>query len=77
MRAGSSRPHRQCRLGAVKRLNLRFLIHAKHQRPFRRVEIQTHDIGQFAVELGVLAEFEGLYPVLLQPVLLPYAMYRG
>jgi hypothetical protein len=32
-----SRPHRERRLGVVKRLNSRFLIHAQHQRPFRRV----------------------------------------
>jgi len=72
-----SRPHRQRRLGAIKRLNLRFFIHAQHQRSLGRVEIETHDIGQFAVELRVVAEFEGVYPVRLQAVLLPYAMHGG
>src|SRR5215467_9059297 len=72
-----SRPHRQRRLGAVKRLNLRFFIHTQHQRSLGRVEIETHDIGQFAVELRVAAEFKGMYPVRLETVLLPYAMHRG
>jgi len=64
-------------LGAVKRLNLRFLIYTQHQRPFWRVEIHAHDIGQLAVELWVMAELEGAYPVRLQAVLLPDAMDRG
>src|SRR5215470_4375949 len=49
----------------------------KSLHPLRRVEIQTHDIAQFAVELRILAEFEGVYPVRLQAILLPYAMHGG
>ena len=71
---GQSGPHRERRLGAVKRLNLRLFVHAQHQRTLRRVQIEPDDVGQLGVELRVAAELEGLDPVRLQPVLLPDAM---
>src|SRR5713226_6380735 len=38
-------PHRQNRLHAIERLNLRLLVRAQHQRPVRRVEIEPHNIA--------------------------------
>ncbi len=72
---GQSGPHRQRRLGAVKCLDLRLFVHAQHQRPFGRVQIEADDVGQFGVEFRVAAELEGLDPVRLQTVLLPDAMH--
>ena len=68
---GQARPHRQQRLGAIKRLNLRLFIHAQHQRPLGRVQIEPNNVGQLAVEVGVGAELEGLDPMRLQTVLAP------
>ena len=44
------RPHRQQRLGTIQRLDLRFLIDAEHQRPIRRVEIETDDVAHLLEE---------------------------
>jgi Transposase len=74
---GQPGPHRQRRLGAVKRLNLRLFVHAQHQRALRRVQIEPDDIGQLGVELRVAAELEGFDPVRLEPILLPDAMDCG
>jgi hypothetical protein len=70
-------PQRQQRGGAIKRLNLRFFVHAQHQRAFARVEVKPHDIGQLGVKLRIGAELEVLHPVRLQPILLLDAMYGG
>src|SRR5579875_3746002 len=72
---GQPRPHRQQPLGAVERLDLGFFVHAQHQRPLGRVQIEPNNVGQLAVELGVGAELEGFHSVRLQPVLLPDAMH--
>ncbi len=72
-----TRPHRQHRLGAVKRLDLRLFIHTRHQRPLWRVQIKPDDVGQFAVKLGVGAELKALHPARLQPVFAPDAMHAG
>ena len=74
---GQPGPHRQHRLGAVKRLNLRLLVHAQHQRALGGVQIEPDDIGQLCVELRVAAELEGFDPVRLEPILLPDAMNGG
>src|SRR6202040_3513896 len=37
--------HWQQRLGAIQRLDLRFLIDAEHQRVVRRVEIEADDVA--------------------------------
>jgi len=72
-----SGPHRQCRLGAVERLNLGLFIHAQHQGALGRVQVQGHDIGQLGVELGVAAELEGFDPMRLQTVFLPDPVHGG
>jgi hypothetical protein len=70
---GQLGPHRQRRLGAVKRLNLRLFIHARHQLALRRVQIEPDDIGQLGVELRVATELEAFGSVRLEPILLPDA----
>jgi hypothetical protein len=64
---GLAGAHRQQRLTAVQRLNLGFLVHAQHQRPIRRMEVQTHDVAHLFNEQRILGELEALDPVRLQP----------
>jgi len=73
---GQPGPHRQRRLDAAKRLNLRLFIHTQHQCAFRRVQIEPDDIGQLGVELRVAAELEGFDPVRLEPGIRPGAPSR-
>jgi len=42
---GLPRPHRQQRLAAVERLDLRFLIDAQHQRMVGRIEVEADDVA--------------------------------
>src|SRR5262249_38861713 len=56
---------------------MRVLVHGQDQCSLRRVHIQPHDVGQFAVEFRIAAELEGFDPMGLQSVLLPNAMHRG
>ena len=44
---GLSGAHWQQRQTAIKRLNLRFLIHAQHQCPVWGIKIQAHDVADF------------------------------
>ena len=68
--------HRQARLRAIERLNLRLLIHTQHQRLLRRIQIQAHHIGQFLQKLGVARQLEGLVPMRLEMVRLPDVVDR-
>lgn len=63
-------------LGAIERLNLRFLVHPQHQRAIGRIEIEPDDVGQFGVELRVGAELEFSVRWGLQPMFLPHLMKR-
>ena len=44
---GLSGAHRQQRLTAIERLNLRFLIRAKDQYPVRRIKLQADNVADF------------------------------
>jgi hypothetical protein len=44
----------QAGLCAIERLDLTFLVDAKHQRPIRRVHVEPDDIGHFLLELGIV-----------------------
>ena len=50
-----ARPHRQQRLGAVQRLDLRLLVDAEHQRLVRRGQVQADDVAHLVDEQRVLA----------------------
>ena len=49
---GLPRAHRQQRLRAIERLNLRFLIQAEHHRVFGRVHVQPDDVAHFFDQSG-------------------------
>src|ERR1019366_6747859 len=53
-RAGPARLDRQRRLGAVQRLDLALLVHAKDDRVLRRVQIQADDIDELLLKAGVV-----------------------
>ena len=44
--------HREQRLGAIQRLDLRFLVDAEHQRVVRRVEIEADDVAHLVDKQG-------------------------
>ncbi len=62
---------RQQRLRALERLDLRFLIDAKHGRVGRRIEIQADDIADLLDPQWIVRELEGLAPVRLQAERVP------
>ena len=67
---------RQQRLGAIERLNLRFLVHAEDHGMLRRVHVETYDVAHLVHEVGVRRQLEGLAPVRLQREGLPDAVDR-
>ena len=58
--------HRQQRLRAIERLNLRFLIDAEHRRMGRRIQIQAHDVADLLDQQRVVRQFERLAAMRLQ-----------
>ena len=50
--------HRQARLGAIKCLDLAFLIDRQHDGVGWRIDIETNDITQFTDEVGIARELE-------------------
>ena len=59
--------HRQRRLGAIERLNLRLLVHTQDHRVVRRVEVQPDNVAHFLDEERVGGQLEGLRQVRLDP----------
>src|SRR5260370_42589402 len=76
--------HRERRLGAIQRLDLRFLIDAEHQRVVWRVEIEADDVahpgsgpGQALVnEERICRQLEGFAAVRLEAEAPPDEMNR-
>lgn len=68
--------YRQLRLRAVQSLNRGFLVGAEHQRMFRRIEVQPHNIAQLLLEIGIIAYLERLHEMGLQVVCPQHAEYE-
>ncbi len=64
---GSPGRKRKHRIEAIQSLNRGLLIHAKHGRVLRRLQIQPDDIGCFGLEIRVVARHVALQPMRLQP----------
>ena len=64
--SGDARAQRQDRLGALQRLALRFLVHAEHDCVLGRVQVQSRDVADPGVQLGVGGEPESLAAAGLQ-----------
>ena len=62
-----SRAHRQRRLGAIERLNLRLLVHAQDHRVVGRVEVQPDDVAHLLDEERIGGQLEGLRQMRLDP----------
>ena len=69
--------HRQRRLRAIERLNLRLFIHAQHHRVVRRVEVQPDDVAHFLDEERIGGQLEGLRQVRLDPEQGAPALHRA
>src|SRR5271156_5236614 len=69
--AASSRFERQPRLGAIQRLNLTLLVHAKHHGILRWREIDADHIGELLNEFGITRKFKAFAQVGLELMLLP------
>ena len=69
--------HRQRRLGAIERLNLRLLIHAQDHRVVRRVEVQPDDVAHFLDEERIGGQLEGLGQMRLDPEQGEPALHRA
>ena len=74
-RSTSSPLHGQPRLGAIERLDLRFLVDRKHDGMSGRVDIETDDISELAGKVDIIGELEGPKPMGRQPVCFPDPMY--
>lgn len=75
-RATTALLHRQSRLRAVERLNLRLLVDAQHKRFIRRIEIQPDYVIDLLDKVLVPAQPEGLGQVRLELMLSPDASHR-
>jgi hypothetical protein len=67
----------QARLGSVERLDLGFLIDAKHDGVRRQIDTEPDNVTQLAEELRVLGQFELPHAMRLEPVSTPDALNRG
>lgn len=65
----------QAGLGAIKRLDLAFLVQAQHQRLVRRVQVKADDVAHFLGEPRIVREFEGPHEMRLQAGLRPDALH--
>ena len=63
---GASGRQRQDAVATVERLNGGLLIHAKHGGMARRIEVETDDVGGFALEVGVVGGHVALQPMRLE-----------
>ena len=54
-----SRPHGKQRLGPIERLDLAFLVDAKHQRPLRRRQVEPDNVAHFLDKRRIGGELEG------------------
>ena len=75
--SGSALLHRQAWLGAVERLNLRFLIDRQHEAVGRRVEIEPHHVAQLGGKGRILGQFEAPHAMRLQAVRRPDPLHRA
>ena len=72
-----ARVHRQQRLGAVERLDLRFLVDAQDDGAVRRRHVEPDHIAHLGDEVGIGRQLEGLHPVWLQAEGPPDPLHRG
>ncbi len=72
-----ARKHRQHRLAAVERLDLRFFVHAQHDGMLGRRHVEAHHVAHLFHKQGVSGKLEGLKPVRLKSESAPDALHAG
>src|SRR5215218_7766280 len=75
--ATTSLLQRQARLGTVERLDLALLIHRKHQRLVRRIEIQADDVLHLLGKALVVRQLEAFPLMRLELVRLPDPLHTA
>ena len=73
--AGTAPLHGQAGLGAVKRLDLGFFVHAQDDGVRRRIDIEADNVPQFRDKLRVLRQLEQTHAVRLKPVRAPDSVH--
>src|SRR5215469_16736005 len=68
---------RQPGLGAVERLDLRFLVDRQHHRVRRRIDVEPDDVIELGGELRIARQLELPHPMRLEPVRPPDPLHRG
>src|ERR1700674_4666442 len=74
--AGAALLHRQPRLSAVERLDLRLLVDREHDRVRRGVDVEADYRTQLGDELRIPGQLETAHPVRVQPMRLPDPLHR-
>ena len=74
---GLAGAHRQHRLAAVERLDLRLLVDAQNDGLGRRRKIEPDHIADFGDEIGIGGELERLQAMRLQAEGAPDPLHRG
>jgi hypothetical protein len=72
-----ARPHRDHRLAAIERLDLRLFVDAQHHRVLGRRQIQPNHIAHLGDEVRIGRQLERLLPVRLQPKRPPDPLHRA
>jgi hypothetical protein len=75
--AGTARLHRQTRLGAVERLDLRLLVEREDDGVTRRVDLQADHVFELLGESRVGRQLEAAHPMRRQARLLPDLVHLG
>jgi len=76
-RAAAAAFHRQPRLGAVERLDLRLLIKRQHQRVLRWIDVKADNIFDLGGKLGIVGQLEAAEPMRLQTVCGPDPLHAA
>ena len=69
--------HRQAGLGAVERLDLRFLVDRQDHRMRRRIDIKTDNVAQLGDELAVARQLELTHAMRLEAMGVPDPLHRA
>ena len=73
-RSSAALLHRQARLGAIQRLDLRLLVDRENDGMGGWIDIEPDDVTQLVNELRVVGELELLHPMRLKAVSVPDAL---
>jgi hypothetical protein len=73
---GRAGQHRQDRCGPIQSLDLRLLVHARHDRALRRIQVEPDDVTDLLHEQRVLGQLSALLAVRMQAERAPDPRHR-